>query len=282
MSLSFCVLGSGSSGNSTVVRLNGQGAVRHVLIDAGLSPRQTAKRLAPLDLALADISDVVLTHLDSDHIAGGWRRGIIRHNIRLHIHHRHARAAARMGLSEDHISAFGECLALSERTQLRSVLLDHDELGTVGFVLEHDGARLGFATDLGQVCGRLLEHFTALDALAIESNYDPQMQLSSGRPASLKRRIMGGRGHLSNEQSLSAVLQIAGRSSALSHIALLHLSRQCNDPAIVRNLYRQRAPHLAERLTITCQHRPTPMIEVKPGFAQPEPIPLPMRQLTLF
>jgi hypothetical protein len=79
----------------------------------------------------------------------------------------------------------------------------------------------------------------------------------------LKRRIMGGLGHLSNEQSLEAVLDIAGRCD-LGHVVLLHLSRQCNDPTIVRDLYAQRAPDLLGRLTITNQYEPTPVLHVGP------------------
>ena len=91
---------------------------------------------------------------------------------------------------------------------------------------------------------------------------------ASARPADLKRRIMGGLGHLSNEQALDAVIHIAGRG-ALRHIALLHLSRQCNDPAIVRSLFARRAPNLLGRLTITNQHQPTPLLHV--GRPPPPP-----------
>jgi phosphoribosyl 1,2-cyclic phosphodiesterase len=153
-------------------------------------------------------------------------------------------------------------------TRVEVTMLPHDELGTAGFAIDHGGVRLGYATDLGRVPETLLGRFEDLTALAIESNYDPHLQRASSRPAALKRRIMGGMGHLSNEQALEAVLHIAQRCK-LRHIALLHLSRQCNDPAIVHGLFARRAPHLLGRLTITNQHEPTPLLHVEshPGEA---------------
>jgi phosphoribosyl 1,2-cyclic phosphodiesterase len=119
-----------------------------------------------------------------------------------------------------------------------------------------DGS-LGFATDLGRVPQSLIDAFRDVDVLAIESNYDPPMQRRSARPAMLKRRIMGGAGHLSNEQSFDAVRAIVAASTAPPrHIVLLHLSRQCNAPDIVRAMYFIE-PALAERVCITNQYQPT-------------------------
>ena len=137
----------------------------------------------------------------------------------------------------------------------------HDAGGTVAYVMEHDGRRLGWATDLGRVTDGLVSHLAGANVLAIESNYDPGLQRASGRPSFLVRRIMGGRGHLSNEQSLRAVCAIAARSS-LDRIVALHLSRQCNGRHIIEALYQQRAPRLSSRLVLSDAHEPTPMIEI--------------------
>ena len=90
----------------------------------------------------------------------------------------------------------------------------------------------------------------------------PGIARGSLRPVFLKRRIMGGNGHLSNDQCLAAVKHIDARSR-LTHVALLHLSRECNDPELVRRLYARLAPHLIERLTITCQKKPSPMLRIE-------------------
>lgn len=282
MSLSFSVLGSGSSGNSTVVCLNGAQQPRYMLIDAGLTPRATRKRLGPLGLTLDDISDIFLTHLDRDHFCPTWANAAKKHDILLHAHHRQQSRLRDLDSDLSRMNLFRDEVELSSETTMQCIPLAHDQLGTVGFVLDHSGTRLGFATDLGRVPAMLLERCTALHALAIESNYDRTMQLQSARPARLKRRIMGGRGHLSNEQALEAVCHIAGRS-ALAHIALLHLSRQCNCPRLLTSLYAQRAKHLLSKVTVTNQCQSTPLLHVTPRPVDDRYAPVrPAQQLSLF
>jgi phosphoribosyl 1,2-cyclic phosphodiesterase len=282
VTVSFAVLGSGSGGNCTVVCLNGQDQERFVLIDAGLSPRATAKRLGQFGITLDQISDIFLTHLDRDHFCPTWANAAKRHDIVLHAHQRQQSRLADFNLDYSRVNLFDRDVSLSSDTHLDSILLAHDQLGTVGYVLDHAGTRMGFATDLGRVSSELLERFTNLHALAIESNYDKQMQLASERPAQLKRRIMGGRGHLSNEQALAAVVHVAEQAS-LSHIALLHLSRQCNCPTLITSLYARCAPHLMKRLTITNQYAATPMLDVVQHHAMHSTrVARPAEQLSLF
>lgn len=292
-SLSFCVLGSGSGGNSTVLILESAGERRCMLIDAGLSPRATRLRMAAAGLEgdLDCIAGIVLTHLDTDHFHSGWLRVLERrHDLPVFVHQRHRNAAWRSGLTTQHVKLYKDKTTLEFGAELASVLLAHDDLGSVGFVIEHGGWRLGYATDLGRVPTSLLEQFTNLHAVAIESNYDRQLQLASPRPAFLKRRIMSGAGHLSNEQALAAV-QLIEQRSRLSHVALLHLSRQCNDPQMLRDLYALRLPHLMPRLTITDQFKPTAVLRVCEGPLAPPPIAdsptievmmMPEQQLPLF
>ena len=146
------------------------------------------------------------------------------------------------------------------------------DLGAVAGVEDGGGGRFGYAMDLGHVPNDLFEHFCDLDLLAIESNYDRQMQLDSPRPWFLKQRIMGGSGHLSNEQAFDAIRRILDRCERHSrrlpqHIVLLHRSRECNCPHVVKRLFTQ-DPRVAARLTIADQFarsewlRP---VEVKPA-----------------
>jgi phosphoribosyl 1,2-cyclic phosphodiesterase len=256
--LSFCILGSGSAGNCTLVRLGDDGEARHVLIDAGLSPRQTRHRLGPLGVGLDDISDILLTHIDYDHFHPGWRDGgSKRIACTWRAARRHLRQGRAEGLPARDTEPFDDTFEMQPGTRVEVTMLPHDELGSTGFVIDHGGARLGFATDLGRVPEALLERFENL------------LERASSRPDFLKQRIMGGLGHLSNEQALEAVLHIAGRCD-LRHIALLHLSRQCNDPEIVRGLFARRAPDLLDRLTITNQYEPTPLLHVGPPADGPE------------
>ena len=261
MAISMCVLGSGSGGNCTLVSLDAGDRCRHVLIDAGLSPRRTTSLLAALGVSPGDISDVLLTHLDTDHLHGGWIDGRDRPRFTWRVHRRHESRLIAGGVPVNRIETFDDRFELDASTGVDTALLPHDELGSTGFVIEHGGARLGFATDLGRASPPLLAGFSRLDALAIESNYDLSLQMASPRPAFVKRRIIGGLGHLSNEQALEAVRRI-DRAGVLGHVVLLHLSRQCNEPRIIRRLWALQAPHLLGRLTITSQDGPTSMLHV--------------------
>ncbi|MBX3317103.1 MAG: MBL fold metallo-hydrolase [Phycisphaeraceae bacterium] len=222
------VLASGSSGNCSVLSWN-EGARRAAaLIDLGLSPRRTRNSLASLGLSLDDISFVLLTHLDSDHFHSGWlRKGRVPGP--LWMHRRHVGRASREGIATHHTEVFDESFrehGLAASVQMAS----HDELGVATFRIgftQHSG-QLGFATDVGRVTPGLIDHLRRVDVLAIESNYCPRLELASDRPEFLKRRIMGGSGHISNEESASAARAIGPRE----HLVLLHLSRQCNSPSI--------------------------------------------------
>lgn len=267
--LSFCVLASGSAGNCTLVMLHDESAESGracFLIDAGLSPRRTAALLATLGVSLDEISEIVLTHLDTDHFYPGWikmiaKRAALGRPLRMRVHRRHRNAAWRSGLTARETELFDDDLPLPAGALAEPVLLAHDDLGSVGFVIEHQRCRLGYATDLGTVPRTLLDRFVDLHALALESNYDRRMQEESGRPIFLQRRIMNGSGHLSNEQALEAVREIE-RRSRLGHIALLHLSRECNCPRHVAGLWKREMPHVMGRLTIASQHEPTPLLKV--------------------
>jgi phosphoribosyl 1,2-cyclic phosphodiesterase len=271
--MEICVLGSGSSGNCTVVR-TGRSAI---LIDAGLGPRTVKNRIAELGIKLADIQAILLTHLDTDHFRPTWFRAMLDGQIKLLCHRRHvkelyehrvtepgeldARALHRAGLLEV-IDDRPFTLSLRHASALAVTPLNlaHDREGTVGFRIDAGSASLGFATDLGRVPPKLIDLFTDVDLLALESNYDEPMQLASPRPAMLKNRIMGGSGHLSNHQAFEAICRIIQRSTRLPrHVVLLHLSRQCNCPAIVRSLFAQH-PILTSRLCLSHATVPTPWL----------------------
>ena len=259
---SMTVLGSGSSGNCTIIQCS---TGRALFIDAGLSMRQTRQRLGRSGQSLDSVTDLLLTHLDRDHFNPAWCRTLLARGIRVHVHHRHAERAIAAGVPERLLVVF-DCDLAIEDVRVEAVHMPHDVQGTIGFVLESGGNRMGFATDIGRVPDVMLDRFVDLDVLAIESNYDPGMQLGSRRPPMLKERIMGGSGHLSNKQSMEAVLHIAGRSR-LRHIVLLHLSRQCNSPAVIRSLYTEHAADVMGMLTITSQDQPSQVLQVAPATA---------------
>jgi phosphoribosyl 1,2-cyclic phosphodiesterase len=263
--LALCVLASGSAGNCSVLvfRPAPDAPRRVVLLDAGLSPRRTARLLLDRGIRPDEVDDIVFTHLDTDHChpswpaairPGGWR-------ARLRIHTRHLGRAARAGLLTTPTEPFSDALAIDEHLDAEVCTLDHDSLGVAAFRFTarsgpHE-THLGFATDLGRVTDRLTDLLAGVDLLAIESNYCPRLQHASDRPDFLKRRITGGAGHLSNAESADAAAEIA----PARHLVLLHLSRQCNTPDLARAAH----AHAECPVTVTSQHQPTGWIAAAPA-----------------
>lgn len=272
MPLEICVLASGSSGNCTLVRTP-SGAM---LLDAGIGPRVAAKRLVGTGVTLADVKAICLTHLDRDHFSPYWLPLALKHGAkvfcaasRVEVLHRIAEetlsdAFAALVTPFDAADSFETLPGLS----INSIRLAHDAHGSHAFVIDGFGCRIGYATDLGKVPSALVDAFVDLDILCIESNYDPQLQLDSARPFFLKNRIMGGRGHLSNQQAFDAVKLVLDRAERASmrqprHIVLLHRSRECNCPNRVRSLF-SRDARIAPRLTLAEQYQPTEWLKVTP------------------
>ena len=262
------MLGSGSSGNCSLLRFNN----KWCLIDCGLSLKQTKMRMKVANLNISDINDLVLTHLDYDHFNPAWCRAIQTHGICVYTHKTHVKRALKTGIPKRNICEFEDTKFSFNGGTLQPIHVSHDALGTFCFVFDSGSQRLGFATDLGHVPDKLIEKFIDLDIVAFESNYDPSMQLASRRPQFLKDRIMDGSGHLSNGQSLKAIKTIA-QSSKLKHIILLHLSRQCNKASLIRELYNEHCPDLVKLLTISAQDYPSEMLKLKLP-AQPEQLAL--------
>lgn len=265
--MSLCVLGSGSTGNCSVLVCESPAGQRTVtLIDLGLSPRETNRRLTKVGLRLEDVQSALITHFDSDHFYRGWASAGRKLGLTLRFHRHHRSFAHRAGATVVRCDCFHTAFDLADGIRVQPVHFAHDEHGTVGYRFDSHAGSIGFATDLGAVPADLYEHFTGLDLLAFESNYCPVMQRESDRPIFLKRRIMGGSGHLSNEQSFQAVQRIAS-TSRLQTICLLHLSQQCNDPKRVEQIY-EAAPHLREKLVISTHDHPTPWMRLKTTAAQ--------------
>jgi len=264
----FCNLGSGSGGNASVLRIGGQ----TLLLDAGFGPRTTAQRLAMAGLTLCELTGIVLTHLDQDHFRKTWVRAIADLNIPLYLHAWHAQDLAALPLA-DRLNQLGlihtfdtDAFTIGDALTAAPIRLQHDRQGTIGYRI-HDGrTSVGFATDLGHAPKRLVEHFVGVDLLAIESNYDPQMQRDGDRPIFVKRRCMSDSGHLSNEQAFEAVCAIDQQSPTgqPARVVLLHASRQCNHPGRIERVFRQN-PSLWKRTTLTRQRRRTRWLSVEPA-----------------
>lgn len=265
MSLDLCILASGSTGNVSVIRSAGG----LILLDCGLSPRATERRLAiATDRGLHHIAAVCLTHLDRDHLSAPFVTWLSRRQLPVFCHegkvHQLRNLAAKQTCTLN-IQPFGEhAFEPINDLQIMPISLAHDAEGSHGFIFSAGDRRIGFATDLGRVPATWIDQCCeagGLDVLAIESNYCPLLQIASNRPAFLKQRIMGGAGHLSNEQALAAVKQVLNRHESAGHalpatVALLHRSRDCNCPHRIREVFKADA-RLSSRLVLCEQDSPT-------------------------
>lgn len=253
----LCVLASGSRGNCTAVRLPAgeDGRARLILIDAGLSVRRTRELLALRGHGLEDVVGVLFTHFDADHCQAPVVRAL-EESATIWAHRRHRGRAQRAGLLTHRSAVFeDEAFSPAPGMEVRALLASHDDLGVALFRMEFScGGELGHMTDAGRATERVVDHLRGVHTLAIESNYCPEMQRASSRPEYLKRRIMGGSGHLSNEQCAEAV----GRIGPRERVVLLHLSEECNtaDRASVGHVGK------GYGVTVSSQREPTEWVGV--------------------
>ena len=220
------VLGSGSGGNATLIEAAGT----RILIDAGLGPRVLSERLVSAGVDPTSLAAVLVSHEHGDH-AGGAAAFSAKWGVRLW-GTRGTYAAAAFG-AED-IAGYEVLEAGQSRTIgglcVTGVSIPHDAAAPLAFVVESAGGRLGHATDLGHVSRGVVDAFRDCDALLIESNYDPDMLRSGPYPWSLKERILGSRGHLSNGDVARFLGQ--GLGDACRTVVLGHLSQKNNHPEL--------------------------------------------------
>jgi len=208
----FASLASGSKGNCLVAEV---GASR-LLVDCGLTPRETVRRLARLGLAPGDITGIVVTHEHDDHV-GGVFAFAAKHAIPVWLTHGTLRASAEAGKGN-----------ASGAVQINIV----DGREPVQFVFSDGAFRLGVLTDIGASTRHVEDALSGCDALVLECNHDLELLWGSGYPKWLKERIAGPFGHLDNGQA-RALLASLDRSR-LQHVICAHLSQQNNRPDLAR------------------------------------------------
>lgn len=230
--MKLTVLGSGSNGNASYVETD----ETRLLIDVGFSGRQIRQRLATLGRVPENLTAILITHEHSDHIAG---LAAIAEKARIPVFCNRA--------TMDEINHITGGAKLDFRLfvagggfdvgdiSVQTFSIPHDAQDPVGFVLQSNNVKIGFATDLGHVTKLVLDRIRGVNALVLESNHDVKMlQDCPHRPWSLKQRILSRHGHLSNEAAADCVTEVM--TSDLSHLYLGHLSRDCNKPELAQRV----------------------------------------------
>jgi phosphoribosyl 1,2-cyclic phosphodiesterase len=225
MGLSFTLLGSGSSGNTTLVS-DGE---THVLVDVGLSGRETTRRLRECGLEPERISAIVVSHEHGDHCRGV---GPFAKDLDIPVFITDgALAASGIALEPRRCRRISSGVCFDVHGLLFTPFsVPHDAADPASFVIEKDGIKIAIVLDLGYISNLVLERLKGCDGIVLESNHDVQMLKIGPYPWALKQRVMSRRGHLSND----SVAQYLGSDfdGKASHVILAHLSKKNNLPEL--------------------------------------------------
>jgi phosphoribosyl 1,2-cyclic phosphodiesterase len=236
MSMIAISLQSGSNGNCIYVETGGV----KLLFDAGITGVQAAERLLAHGRNIRKVDAVIISHDHGDHIR---HAGVFQRKYGLPIYVTPATLAAassrctlgklkdvRHFRSSDNLQ-FGDVL-------VQAIPTPHDGADGAAFIVSSGSKRLGIMTDLGHVFKDLIHLVSSVDAVFLESNYDPDMLAAGPYPAYLKQRIKGPRGHLSNIEAAD-ILRRASEAKRLKWACLSHLSEQNNHPDVALRTHRR-------------------------------------------
>jgi phosphoribosyl 1,2-cyclic phosphodiesterase len=253
MSLFITSLNSGSNGNCYYIGNDTEA----ILVDAGISCRETEKRMKRLGLQMQKVKAVFISHEHADHIRG---LPVLANKYQLPVYIR--QATLRYGgitLQNYLVASF----TAYEPVRIGSLSITafpkfHDAADPYSFMVSCNKVNVGVFTDIGTPCHHVISNFQLCHAAFLEANYDESM-LENGRyPYHLKKRIRGGHGHLSNKQALE--LFIKHKPSFMSHLLLSHLSRNNNCPDLVRQLFDGHAGNV--KLIIASRYEETEVYQI--------------------
>lgn len=265
MSLYIASLNSGSNGNCYYVGNDTEA----VLVDAGISCRETEKRMKRLNLPMSKVKAIFISHEHSDHIRG---LQLLAHRYKLPVYITPATMQhGRLELFPELVRHFadGHCMSIGNLA-ITAFAKHHDGIDPHSFVISYRGINVGVFTDIGVVCDKLSHHFALCHAAFLESNYDEHM-LETGRyPYHLKQRIRGGKGHISNRQALELFLQ--HKPAYMSHLLLAHLSKENNTPEIAHRMFSEHAGNT--QIIVASRYEQSAVYHIT---GSPQPIGLPVQ-----
>ena len=231
MDFSFASLDSGSRGNATLIR----SAHALLLVDNGFTIKETERRLAMLGHSPEDITAILVTHEHSDHIkgVGPFAR---KYQLPVYLTHGTAQYDGLSKVSEMHQVNIHRAFTVAD-IDITPVAVPHDAREPCQFVFRHGDKTMGLLTDLGSITPHVTEQYQHCDALMLECNHCPQMLAMGPYPPSLKHRVGGHWGHLSNHQAAGLLEQI--EVERLQHLVISHISEKNNTEALARSAVSQ-------------------------------------------
>ena len=227
--LKFCSLFSGSSGNSLFV----QSDQSKILIDCGASGKKICNALASINSSIEDIDAILITHEHSDHVQS---LGLLskKYNIPVYINKETFNALSssqKEKISPENINYFiNDKEFFFNDLTIKPFSIPHDAANPCGYNIHNGKRKISIATDLGHVNNDILENLKNSSFILLESNYDPEILHVSKYPYSLKERIKGPNGHLSNETAGKLISALS--NNELKEVMLGHLSKENNFPEL--------------------------------------------------
>lgn len=275
MALFVASLNSGSNGNCYYIGNQDEA----ILIDGGISCRETERRMKRLELPISKVKAIFVTHEHSDHIYGVPRLSK-RHKLPVYITDNTLKNG-RLHLKAEytvHFKAY-QPIQIGGLTVIPFPKF-HDASDPHSFIVSGNDVNIGVFTDIGRSCEHVVKHFEQCHAAFLEANYDEMMLETGSYPLSLKKRIRDGHGHLSNTEALQLFMN--HRPPFMSHLFLSHLSRNNNSPRIVRDLFKKIAGRT--EIVIASRDKETDVYQIRnlPGRVFKPILPDAQAQLSLF
>jgi len=272
--LQFSILGSGSAGNSAIIRTQDT----CVMVDAGLSARQLDHRLEDIGMSADDLDAIVLTHEHGDHTRG-LDVFLRNRQIPVFVNVRTKAVLADRTKSEIAWRLFesGASFEVGD-LKIQTFYVPHDAVEPMGFVLRNGSGSLGVLSDIGHVTASVRSYLKGVDALFVEANYDEIMlQNDTKRPWSTKQRVASRHGHLSNDQTAELVGELAAEEN-LSKVVLGHLSRDCNSAEAATNAICEKLASVGRPdVDVRCAEQDVPLPFASVGAGQVAEQPMPVR-----
>jgi len=230
-------LASSSKGNAAVV----SSGSTHLLIDTGISALRIRRGLEESGLSIKQIDGIFYTHEHSDHLCG---LGVLAKKDVLSIYCSRYLSRDLRAIAPTAKLTYIEpgCAFQVGDITITPIEVSHDAADPLGYLFQHGDCKLGYITDTGRITRSMRSLLCGVQALYLESNYDPQMLQNSGRPYDIIERIAGDWGHLSNQQAAEVVAMVA--HAELRHIILGHISPECNTPEIALQSMQAAVQHL--------------------------------------
>ncbi|MEP7108014.1 MAG: MBL fold metallo-hydrolase [Ferruginibacter sp.] len=257
MSLFITSLNSGSNGNCYYIGNDSEA----ILVDAGISCRETEKRMRLLGLTMKKVKAVFISHEHTDHTRG--LAGVAgKYDLPVYITG-HTSKNCCMPVKRE----LARELVAYETVDIGALAVTafpkhHDAIDPHSFIVTSNGITIGVFTDIGASCGHVTKYFSQCHAAFLEANYDEEL-LEKGRyPLYLKNRIRGGKGHLSNKQALEIFTR--HKPPFMTHLLLSHLSEENNNPFVVQQLFDDHSDGI--KIVIASRYEQTAIYAIQQGM----------------